>query len=364
MLFSLAVAEFTLILAGNLHDETKMSRTDGGDIFNIKFAPLNIPRKRLCKLWSYTFWFIFLLSAIICILICLALLLTGHYFIFLALVTWTYIDRATPISGGRRSAWVRNWALFKNMVDYFPYKLIKTVDIDPKHCYIFGFHPHGIMGMGLFAHFASEGSNFSQIFPGITPYPLTLHGWFYIPIIRDYLMLSGLCSVQKESMDWILSRPGNVAIVAVGGARESLDAKPGENKVILNPRKGFIKRAIINGAHLVPMYSFGEIEMYDQIDNTKYRWLRKLQEKLTKIVGVAPPLFHGRGLFNYNFGLMPHRVPINTVVGKPIPVEKSSNPSKEEIVNLHQQYVQALIQLFEDNKSKYGLKKEDKLQIL
>lgn len=114
-----------------------------------------------------------------------------HYLIFLALVTWTYFDRATPISGGRRSAWVRNWGLFRNMVEYFPMKLVKTTDLDPKNSYLFGFHPHGIMGVGLFAHFASEGSNFSQIFPGITPYALTLNGWFYIPIIRDYLMLSG-----------------------------------------------------------------------------------------------------------------------------------------------------------------------------
>lgn len=37
------------------------------------------------------------------------------------------------------------------------------------------------------------------------------------------------------------------------------------------------------------------------------------QNRLQCIMGVAMPLFHARGVFQYSFGLMPYRKPINTV---------------------------------------------------
>lgn len=41
--------------------------------------------------------------------------------------------------------------------------------------------------------------------------------------------LSGLVSSSKSSLSYLVSRPegGNVAVVAVGGAPEALDARPG-----------------------------------------------------------------------------------------------------------------------------------------
>uniref|UniRef100_A0A0L8H0K8 Uncharacterized protein n=1 Tax=Octopus bimaculoides TaxID=37653 RepID=A0A0L8H0K8_OCTBM len=38
-----------------------------------------------------------------------------------------------------------------------------------------------------------------------------------------------------------------------------------------------------------------------------------LQVKFTKYTGIAPVIFHGRGIFNYTFGIVPFRKPINTV---------------------------------------------------
>ena len=42
-------------------------------------------------------------------------------------------------------------------------------------------------------------------------------------------------------------------------------------------------------------------------------------------------------------------------VGKPIDVEKVAEPSQEDIDTLHDKYVKALVDLFEENKTKYGL---------
>jgi hypothetical protein len=61
------------------------------------------------------------------------------------------------------------------------------------------------------------------------------------------------------------------------------------------------------------VFSFGENELFKQINNPEGSWLRTVQERLQKIMGFALPLFHARGIFQYNFGLMPYRKPIHTV---------------------------------------------------
>lgn len=61
------------------------------------------------------------------------------------------------------------------------------------------------------------------------------------------------------------------------------------------------------------MFSFGENELFKQVSNPEGSWLRSVQEKLQKIMGFALPLFHARGVFQYSFGIIPYRKPINTV---------------------------------------------------
>lgn len=66
-------------------------------------------------------------------------------------------------------------------------------------------------------------------------------------------------------------------------------------------------------AHLVPSFSFGENELFDQVENRKGTLLRWTQERLQGIMGVSLPLFHARGIFQYSFGIVPYRKPISTV---------------------------------------------------
>ena len=69
------------------------------------------------------------------------------------------------------------------------------------------------------------------------------------PFFRDLLSALGICDVSKESLEHILCKQGrgNVAVVVVGGAAESLDAHPGFYKLTLKKRKGFVKMAIRTG---------------------------------------------------------------------------------------------------------------------
>lgn len=61
---------------------------------------------------------------------------------------------------------------------------------------------------------------------------------------------------------------------------------------------------------LVPVISFGETDLYDQIENS---WILQLQQKIRKVTGIAPVIFFGRGLFQYSFGIVPRRHPVTTV---------------------------------------------------
>lgn len=75
----------------------------------------------------------------------------------------------------------------------------------------------------------------------------------------------------------------------------------------------FIKSINSFSAHLVPVFSFGENEVFDQVENSRGTWLRWTQERLQSIMGISLPLFHARGIFQYSFGLMPYRKPIHTI---------------------------------------------------
>lgn len=63
----------------------------------------------------------------------------------------------------------------------------------------------------------------------------------------------------------------------------------------------------------MPSFSFGENEVYDQVDNPRGSKLRNFQDYLQKLIGLAPVLIKGRGIFQYSFGIIPYRRPITTV---------------------------------------------------
>jgi len=60
---------------------------------------------------------------------------------------------------------------------------------------------------------------------------------------------------------------------------------------------------------------FGETDVFETV---QVGVMKKLQERAQKIMGVAVPIFHGRGVFNKAFGLLPFRRAVNIVVGRPV----------------------------------------------
>ena len=70
---------------------------------------------------------------------------------------------------------------------------------------------------------------------------------------------------------------------------------------------------ILCSASLVPVFSFGENELFNQVNNPRGSKLRNIQTRLQKILSFAPPLFFGRGILSNVIGFQPHKTPIFTV---------------------------------------------------
>ncbi|XP_030632679.1 2-acylglycerol O-acyltransferase 1-like [Chanos chanos] len=329
----------------------------------IEFAPLSIPLRRRLQTAAVLQWVLcFFLLAQCCVAVYVVMVMRfWHAAALYAL--WLYLDWETAETGGRRSRWVRRWAVWKYFREYFPLHLVKTCDLDPAKNYLFAYHPHGVFATGAFGNFGNEYTGFQELFPGITPYLHVLSVWFQVPFLREYLMSAGLVSCSKKSITHVLSRErgGNVSIIVIGGAAESLEARPGSLTLEVLNRKGFVRIALKCGAYLVPVFSFGENDLFNQVKNPKGSLIRGIQEKMRKTLGFTAPLFHGRGVFQYSFGIMPYRKPVYTVVGEPIAVDYTMCPSSEDVDRLHSRYLQALSQLFEKHKTKYGIEEHQHL---
>ncbi|XP_062392348.1 diacylglycerol O-acyltransferase 2-like [Sardina pilchardus] len=300
----------------------------------------------------------FLLMAPAGILVMTYLMFTSLWIIPVLYFSWLVLDWHTPERGGRRTAIVRTFRAWKHTSNYFPVKLVKTAELSPNKNYILGCHPHGIMSCGAFTCFGTEACGFKEIFPGMTACLLTLGGLFRVPLYRDYLMALGLYPVSKPSIEHLLTKrgTGNAVVIIIGGAEESLTSSPGVNTVIMKNRKGFVKLALEYGADLVPVYSFGENEIFRQVKFSEGSMGRRFQAIFKKVMTFAPCVFMGE-----RWLMVPYKNPIFTVVGSPISVPKVPSASQEQVDHYHQLYMESLTKLFHKHKTSCGL--EDTHQI-
>ena len=106
---------------------------------------------------------------------------------------------------------------------------------------------------------------------------------------------------------------------------------------------------------LVPVISYGENEIFGQIEPSQDGWVRKFQVRVLETGRVSNPLWFGQGLFGFKYGIVPFKRPITTVVGSPIDVPKIENPTTEQIDFVHSQYMQSLQNLYKETNDKYGV---------
>ena len=143
----------------------------------------------------------------------------------------------------------------------------------------------------------------------------------------------------------------------------------------LKNRYGFVKMALKTGSHLVPVFTFGESEVYpddvcryaSEVDSST-KMKREFFKNFLKISFWQRIAYET--YINIMFGLKTlivvwKRIPLNTVVGKPIEINNIvENPSDEQVKELHQIYMTELEKLFHEYKSKYIQNKNVTFEII
>lgn len=187
-----------------------------------------------------------------------------------------------------------------------------------------------------------------------------------MPFQREIIMSVGISAATENSITTILSqsndpndesnRDGNTSNgvgLICGGLRESRVPTPNRYQCVIAKRRGFARIALKTGSSIVTVISFGETNIYELVKHKPGSWGERVDRWIKKRFPEFPGILNGRGILQYNFGLLPNRHPINTVIGAPIHLEKNSNPNREELDRVHSIFCNELRKLFEEHKHKY-----------
>jgi len=208
------------------------------------------------------------------------------------------------------------------------------------------FHPHGSLLLGSIINIAGQSRNPDGRFNGI--FMGAADALFQIPVLREFSLLYNTRPASSDFIDATLTAGKSIAI-SPGGIHEMLATDPSCERVFFPPNLGFVRKAMKFGVPLLPMYTFGENQIFDvpewsRVPSTLFRKLTSLGRAKHKGAGVPLPI--GR----WGIPGVPKKLPtgVSTYVGNEIEVGPPNlNPTDAEVKEIFFKYLVELYQLFE-----------------
>ena len=187
-----------------------------------------------------------------------------------------------------------------------------------------------------------------EVLPNLATHIRTLaaSSLFRIPLAREIALWTGCVDASRHVAERQLQQ-GRSLLILPGGEQEQIRTRNGREEVYVQKRMGFIKLALRYKIPVVPVYVFGASDMYHTSDVAL-----DLRLALVKQLGIAIPLAVGK----WGWPLCPINVKTTIVFGKPMDMtcKEPGNPTDEEVQAKHKEFVNALVQLFDDNKTALG----------
>ncbi|KAI9030583.1 pyridoxal phosphate-dependent transferase [Hyaloraphidium curvatum] len=287
--------------------------------------------------------------------------------------SWAWFLDTAPLEGKR--AWlqprIRAWPLTRRIVRRLGGEVVldagwKSYAAQPGERYLFCTHPHGAFGNGTWAALMLTES-FAEAFPELVSVEkgycrlrgTTVTAQFALPFVREMVLAGGVMSASPKAMEtWLKGGDkgeSRAMYLVPGGAAEQ--AYVGSNRLVLHRRKGLVRMAMRTGAKLVPVWIFGENELYpppprgmlwDAFSGFCKKWLGWMP------VPGTPP-----------FLLLP-RVPqkgLKAVVGTPIAVPRGAEGDPAVVDKWLAVYIAALRSLWERHRGQYGRTVEGEFEL-
>lgn len=203
--------------------------------------------------------------------------------------------------------------------------------------YFFFEFPHGIFPMGQFL----SASLIKEITPGKKICGTGADIVFKFPILRHIMAWIGTVPAKRENIHKVFQK-GHYCAVIPGGIAEMYLVNSEKEEIFLKKRRNTVKTAIQEGAHIVPVFFFGNTKLFHVAGS---RSSSSALARFSRYMKASVLFFYGR-----NYLPVPFRHPIHLVAADIVEVTKNANPSDKEIDDVMDRLVDSLNKMYKEKK--------------